>query len=154
MDLEIRNALEEITKSIEHIKETGLDISLQISDESSDSYRLQEELRVNTRSFYGTYLDLLGFGTTVSIEDNRRIFDTFRQVKELFGSHPFNCVVDGRLASMVQGALEKNSPVPPEFQDDYRYFDFQPWNNPALNYGTIDDIISSGRREAIPLEYR
>ena len=154
MDLDVSHSLDDILNIVEDISKREIDVSLQISDENSDTYKMQEQLRLSTHSFFSRYIGMIHWGNCFSIDDNKRVFDAFKKARDLFADHPYHHVIEGRIARMVQVALEKNSPIPPELQDDYRFFKFFPWNDPNLNYGNIRDFALGSCFERIPPEYR
>ena len=134
------------TASLEHI-----DISRDYRSKISNRcYQIQSELIRQTRGLHFEY-NLSSFHLA---GETQACLDTLKKAKETLHQHPFRYVIDGRIASIVQSALSRKEKVPPEFMDDYAYFEFLPWNNPHLNYYSVNDLLRNHSFEAIPLEYR
>ncbi len=130
---------ESLTKTesvVKAARKSGLDMSVEYPDsENSVGYKLQDELRLSTRSLNGFYIS--PFCHDQEISD--RVLNALKQVRDLFGNHPFHHVMDGRLASIVQEAIKNNLEIPDNFLD-YKDFVIKPWNTPSLNYNTPRDI--------------
>jgi len=153
----VKEGVEDIEGVIQDARASGQDISAEYHGrESTPGYQQQERLRLATRSLSisTTHMrDLTReFQAGEPEPDHHRVFYAFRDAHALFGSHPFRHVIEGRLAEAVQRALSHGLSVPAEFHDDYAHFEFQPWNNPRLNYNTPHDLAEK-KEEAIPPDW-
>lgn len=142
--------LREIESDISYVRANGLDLSKEYFGENEDCIECgyQEKLSIGTRSLFIKYLDSVAFGVeSIGLSRNKRILEVLDDVKEIFGNHPFCHVIKGRIATIVKSELEKGGNVPPEYIDDYAYFEFRPWNDPHINYNTPRDIMMRGNEE-------
>lgn len=122
---------------IKKARKSGLDMSVEYPDnENSAGYKLQQELRILTMSLNVFYLSF----SCCDQEISDGILNALKQVRDLFGNHPFHHVMDGRLTKSVQRAYNEGLKIPKKLQH-YKDFKINPWNNPHLNYNTPKDII-------------
>lgn len=141
--------------AIKHAEDSKEDISAEYHNrEESEGYEIQEQIRIISRSLSASYFSELAWtGDKIGSEYINETLQTLKQARDIFGNHPFHHVIDGRLAEIVQESLKRGLQIPPEFQDDYRYFEINPWNNPHLNYNTPHDCIEHKRFESVPPDW-
>ena len=130
------NLLRETESALKTARESGLDMSVEYLNEDYAGYKFQEELRISTRTLGSFYMGLPYYDQEIS----DRTLNALKQVRDLFGKHPFHHVMDGRLAECVKKADNEGLKVPNELKD-YKDFKINSWNNPHLNYNTPKDII-------------
>ncbi|MEK6914709.1 MAG: hypothetical protein AABW83_03600 [Nanoarchaeota archaeon] len=141
----------EIRKCINIIEFYDIDLSKIYNPDSkieSDqiSYELQGDFMFLTRSVWRRW-------NRFYESDTEDILYLFKDVRNKFGTHPYHHPLDGRIADIVQKAIKERIKVPPEFMDDYYYFDFKPWNDPKLKSISIEELKILSSKEIHP-EFR
>ena len=130
------------------IKKHGLYLT-GVYEEDSIENMLQEKLRIDTKNLYIDIHNQIRSLYRSELPDSLQVL---AEVEETFGSHPFHHVIIGRQKGIVKIVSERGLPIPEEFQK-YCDAEIPPWQNPHINYRTLDDIPQD-RAECIPPEYR
>lgn len=133
---------------VKFVEENGIDLSKIYDHHISESknFYVQDSIMRSTRMIFSMW-DL------IYRVDTKEILYLFKDIKDKFGNHPFHHILEGRIAGVVKMAYKEKIPVPPEFIDDYLYFQFALWNDPHLHYHTLEDLRTK-KPEAVPPEFR
>ncbi|MBS3136544.1 hypothetical protein J4401_06340 [Candidatus Woesearchaeota archaeon] len=138
-------------------KSDDLDLAVDYGAKSEcAAFKVQEGLIVYTRYLLSRYAEMLHKSKDELSEDrNNEVLTLLENVCSLFGRHPIHHVLEGRMAWIAKKAGENELPIPDRFAR-YSRMQLQPWNNPHLDYISIEDIVARGEKFAnlIPPEYR
>jgi len=136
-------------ESIQRAKESGADLTQEFQDSERLNYSLQEAVRLETRGLSGVlvcelWAPMKWWTPEGTLRDDAREFVhkalyALQEARDIFGSHPFHHVIEGRLISVVTAAVDAGVVVPPEF-NQYAHREIKPYENPGLNYRTPRDI--------------
>ncbi len=137
---QMSSLLEDIEERLGDAKESGEDLSADYhGKDGSPGYLAQEQVRLQTRLLLDSFLSEYspeGGNRPVSDKITRGVLSCLETGRTLFGEHPFHHVMEGRLATVVQLALQQGGTVDEEFRQRYESFKIQAHNNPGLNYNT------------------
>lgn len=98
-----------------------------VSERDKRNYEIQLDIMLFTRSICNRWDKCYKY-------DTKEVLYLFKEVRDEFKEHPYHHVLDGRIASIVKRARDSNIKIPPEFIDDYYFFEFNPWNDPNKIY--------------------
>lgn len=151
----IRSGIGKIEDTVYVIKSYGLDLT-RTYEEGSVEDTLQGRLRNYTLCLFKDVKSSMicdGLPYENALSDSLCVL---LEVEETFGNHPFHHVIIGRQRRLVYLAAELDVPVPDEF---YKYIDpnIPPWQDPTLDYRTLDDLRNAKDKElleCIPPEFR
>ena len=147
MVIEQKREIERIMDNADYL---GINISGDFGDGSDqEGHKLQRGLIRQVGSLY----DEWGIIKTNLFLVTSYIYP-FDFVRQVLSNHPFSHVIRGKIASVIQDRIKRGGDVPPEFMDDYYFFDFKPWNNPGLQYDSLKTLRERYGVEAIPPEFR
>ncbi len=116
-------------------------------NKNEKGFQLQCAMIRATRSMYWNYVL---FNVHYSIDS---MLEILRATNKILRKHPIHHVIEGRIAAIVQKSQERSKQIPAKFVE-YLFFEFHPWNNPDVNYYSLDELVEKGRSDLVPPEYR
>lgn len=108
MKSHLREVLEKIKRGIERAQHKGYDLSYEFGpyEESGDEFKVQQDLRLETRSLCTIYHDVVAWSNSaLGLKGNNEVLTAMDDILTLFGDHPFHRVIEGRIAIIVQTEL-------------------------------------------------
>ncbi|MEK6934155.1 MAG: hypothetical protein AABW75_04755 [Nanoarchaeota archaeon] len=161
--LPIKEIPEEVSQFINYIKgaveyakkkRLKLDDLYENPDDSEDG-KIQEVIRISTRSLTSKFSAVEHFNASnIKQSDLENALKTVNEARLLFGNHPFNNVLYGRIVYIATEASKAGLRVPDKYASCVGE-QLPSWQDPHLNYSTPSDLKSKKDREKdLPSEWR
>ncbi len=161
--LPIEEIPDEVSQFINYIKGTvkyakkkklKLDELYKNPDDSEDG-KIQKEIRLSTQSLMSKFCAIEHFNAfSVKQIDLENALDTINDARSLFGNHPFNNVLYGRLVYIATEASKASLRVPDKYASCVG-MQIPSWQEPHWNYSTPSDFKKRKDREkGLPPEWR
>ncbi|MEK6928139.1 MAG: hypothetical protein AABX11_06930 [Nanoarchaeota archaeon] len=152
----------ELADSLMTAKRKSLDLTKQYKSSSeSETAKLQYEIILATRSLHSmVYPDILYPRIkTETFKVDQKILEDYLNImseaEKALGNHPFHHVIIGRQKSVIKAATKNTNTftIPLEFRK-YINAKIPDWQDPHLNYTTINDLQRGKGYNFIPPEFR